>query len=97
MRCATLSGARVVALATHRSAQPYEFTYDHVTGETDTQDDMFMRESASCSVQPACRLAQPCEFTYDYVAGETATPACLNQTSQQQGFITGARCSAKNN
>lgn len=44
----------MVALATHRSAQPYEFTYDHVAGETGTQDDMFMRESASCPDRPAC-------------------------------------------
>lgn len=47
-RCATQSGARVVALTTHRSAQPYEFPYDHVAGELSTQDDMFMCKLPIC-------------------------------------------------
>ena len=40
--CVTPVGARGVAVATYRSAQPYEFAYDHVSGDLGTQDDLFM-------------------------------------------------------
>lgn len=49
-RCATQAGARAVALITQRAAQPYDFMYDHVSGEAGTQDDMFMRESSASSL-----------------------------------------------
>ena len=43
-RCVAQSGARGVAVSTQRAAQPYEFAYDHVSGELGSQDDLFMRE-----------------------------------------------------
>lgn len=46
--CVSQVGARGVAVRTQRSAQPYEFAYDHVSsGDLGTQDDLFMRESQS--------------------------------------------------
>ncbi|KAL0025519.1 hypothetical protein WJX77_008758 [Trebouxia sp. C0004] len=41
-RCVAQSGARGVAVSTQRAAQPYEFAYDHVSGELGSQDDLFM-------------------------------------------------------
>lgn len=35
-------GARGVAVTTQRSAQPYEFAYDHVSGALGSQEDLFM-------------------------------------------------------
>jgi len=43
-RCVAQSGARGVAVSTQKAAQPYEFAYDHVSGELGSQDDLFMRE-----------------------------------------------------
>ena len=43
-RCVTQAGARGVAVTTQRAAQPYEFAYDHVSGELGSQDDLFMCE-----------------------------------------------------
>lgn len=37
-------GARGVAVTTQRSAQPYEFAYDHVSGDLGSQEDLFMCE-----------------------------------------------------
>lgn len=42
--CVSQVGARGVAVATQRSAQPYEFAYDHVSGDLGSQDDLFMRK-----------------------------------------------------
>ena len=38
-------GARGVAVTTQRAVQPYEFAYDHVSGELGSQEDLFMRKS----------------------------------------------------
>lgn len=59
--CVAQAGARGVAVSSHRYAQPYEFAYDHVSGQHGTQDDLFMSEPAasclrSCDV-PTCLVA----------------------------------------
>lgn len=48
-RCVTQSGARGVAVSTQRAAQPYEFAYDHVSGELGSQDDLFMCKHMLCA------------------------------------------------
>ncbi|KAL3147252.1 hypothetical protein ABBQ32_002745 [Trebouxia sp. C0010 RCD-2024] len=40
--CVSQVGARGVAVTTQRSAQPYEFAYDHVSGALGSQEDLFM-------------------------------------------------------
>ena len=48
-RCVSQSGARGVAVSTQRAAQPYEFAYDHVSGELGSQDDLFMCKHMLCA------------------------------------------------
>ena len=48
--CVSQVVARGVAVATQRSAQPYEFAYDHVSGDLGSQDDLFMRKSLDLTV-----------------------------------------------
>lgn len=50
----TQSGARGVAVSTQRAAQPYEFAYDHVSGELGSQDDLFMCKHMLCAAQTGC-------------------------------------------
>ncbi len=88
-RCVAQSGARGVAVSTQRAAQPYEFAYDHVSGELGSQDDLFMRECRCPLLQlranpvlqmlvDAHQTIMPCSSQYadTAISGQQASGKC---------------------
>ena len=66
--CVTQVGARGVAVTTQRSAQPYEFAYDHVSGDLGSQEDLFMCKY-TCQAPHSCeilRLLWTCKGSLGY-------------------------------